>query len=596
MNDYTAPLRDMRFVLDELVGIADIAELPGYGEATPDLIGPVLEEAAKFAGQTLAPLNRVGDEEGAVFENGMVRTPQGFREAYTLFAEGGWNSVPFDPKHGGQGLPWLLATALQEMWASANLSFSLCPMLTQGAIELLQNHGSPAQRAAYLPPLIAGTWTGTMCLTEPQAGSDIGAIRTRGSREGERYRIVGQKIFITYGEHDLAENIIHMVLARLPDAPPGVRGISLFIVPKYLTLGNGAPGPRNDLRCAAIERKLGIHASPTCVMSFGDNGGAVGYLVGEENRGIEYMFTMMNNARLGVGLQGLAVAERSYQLARAYARIRVQSRAAGSRGGEGDTIVRHPDVRRMLMSMRAQTEAMRALIYFTAGALDRAKRHPDDAERERHQALLDLLIPVAKAWCTNRGCDIASTGIQIHGGAGFIEGTGAAQLFRDARIAPIYEGTNGIQANDLVNRKLMRDKGAAVRAFIAGVAETEMELGGVAGEDFLAIRQRLTAARAALAGAGDWLLDAYTRNIDEALAGATPYLELFGLVAGGWLMAESALAARTRLAEGADPPFHQAKLITTRFFADNLLPHAPAYAAMVTNGARSTLALPEAQF
>ncbi len=596
MTDYNAPVQDIRYVLDELVGMADIAQLPGYGDATPDLVGPVLEEAAKFAGETLAPLNRVGDEEGAVFENGMVRTPQGFRDAYALFAEGGWNSVPFDPEHGGQGLPWALATALQEMWASANLSFSLCPMLTQGAIELLQNHGTPAQRADYLPHLIAGTWTGTMNLTEPQAGSDLGAVRTRAMRDGKRYRIVGQKIFITYGEHDLAENIVHMVLARLPEAPPGVKGISLFIVPKYLTEGHGASGPRNDLRCASIERKLGIHASPTCVMSFGDNGGAVGYLVGEENHGIEYMFTMMNNARLGVGVQGLAVAERSYQLARAYARARVQSRATGSRGGPSDPIIRHPDVRRMLMSMRAQIEAMRALIYFTAGALDRAKRHPDEAERERHRLLLDLLIPVSKAWCTNRGCDVTSIGIQIHGGMGFIEGTGAAQLFRDARITPIYEGTNGIQANDLVNRKLMRDKGAAVRAFIAGVAETEIELGGVAGEDFLAIRQRLTAARAALAGASDWLIDAYARNIDDALAGASPYLELFGLVAGGWLMAESALAARARLAEGVDPPFHQAKLITTRFFADNLLPHAPAYATMVANGARSTLALPEAQF
>jgi len=589
VNDYAAPLRDMSFVLDELVGLADIATLPGYADATPELAASILDEAAKFAQEILAPLNRVGDRQGCTLENGVVRTPDGFRDAYARFAQGGWNGVAFDPAYGGQGLPWALAVALQEMWAAANLSFSLCPMLTQGAIELLGQHGSPQQKAMYLPCLVAGSWTGTMNLTEPQAGTDLGAVRTRAVPEDAHYRITGQKIFITYGEQDFTDNIVHMVLARTPDAPAGVKGVSLFIVPKFLAGGDGGLGPRNDLRCVSIEHKLGIHGSPTCVMAYGDNGGAVGYLVGEKNRGVEYMFTMMNNARLGVGVQGLAVAERAYQQARAHALSRIQGRAAGS--DEPGPIARHPDVRRMLMTMRAEVQAMRALVYFTAGALDRSKRQPDAEAREQSRLLLELLIPVVKAWCTDGGCRVASLGVQVHGGMGFIEETGAAQHYRDARIAPIYEGTNGIQAIDLVHRKLMRDRGEAARHFIAGVRQTEAEFMALGGENAAALSRALAAGARALTRATDWLIETYPKDARQALAGATPYLNLFGTVAGGWLLAESALAAARR--QGEEPAFLDAKRLTARFYAENAMPQAEAFAAMVTGGAKSTLALAE---
>ncbi|MEX2009928.1 MAG: acyl-CoA dehydrogenase, partial [Dongiaceae bacterium] len=539
MTAYAAPLRDMAFVLSELVGIEDIAALPGYGEATPETVGAVLEEAGRFAAEVLAPLNRGGDVQGSRLENGAVRTPDGFPDAYRQFVDSGWNGVAFDPAYGGQGLPWALATALQEMWNSANMAFALCPLLTQAAVDLLQTHGTEGQRRTYLGPLIAGAWTGTMNLTEPQAGSDLGAVKTRAVRDGARYRVTGQKIFITYGDHDLAENIVHMVLARTPDAPPGSKGLSLFIVPKFLPDRDGRPGARNDVRCVSLEHKLGIHASPTAVMSYGDGGGAVAELVGAENHGIEYMFTMMNSARLAVGAQGLAIAERAYQQARDYARTRVQGRTGD--GGPAP-IIRHPDLRRMLLTMRARIDAMRALTYFAAGALDRAKRHPDLDERERNQALVDLLIPVVKAWCTDGGCAVASLGIQVHGGAGYIEESGAAQHFRDARIAPIYEGTNGIQAIDLVGRKLMRDGGAAARGFIAGLRQTDADLGAAPGDDAAAIRRSLGAATAALAGATDWLIATWPGDGPKALAGATPYLDLLGTVAGGWLLAESALA------------------------------------------------------
>jgi len=602
MTAYAAPLRDMAFVLSELVGIEDIAALPGYGEATPETVGAVLEEAGRFAAEVLAPLNRGGDVQGSRLENGAVRTPDGFPDAYRQFVDSGWNGVAFDPAYGGQGLPWALATALQEMWNSANMAFALCPLLTQAAVDLLQTHGTEGQRRTYLGPLIAGAWTGTMNLTEPQAGSDLGAVKTRAVRDGARYRVTGQKIFITYGDHDLAENIVHMVLARTPDAPPGSKGLSLFIVPKFLPDRDGRPGARNDVRCVSLEHKLGIHASPTAVMSYGDGGGAVAELVGAENHGIEYMFTMMNSARLAVGVQGLAIAERAYQQARDYARTRVQGRAAAGGRDEGPApIVRHPDVRRMLLTMRARIDAMRALTYFAAGALDRAKRHPDLDERERNQALVDLLIPVVKAWCTDGGCAVASLGIQVHGGAGYIEESGAAQHFRDARIAPIYEGTNGIQAIDLVGRKLMRDKGAAARGFIAGLRQTDADLGAAPGDDAAAIRRSLAAGTMALAGATDWLIETWPGDGPSALAGATPYLDLLGTVAGGWLLAESALAALRRLAQG-DPQggvgsgYLEAKLTIARFYADTILAQAPGLAAAVIDGAASTLALPEDQF
>ena len=596
MTPYNAPLADMRFLLQEVAGLPEVASWPGYEEATPDLVDAVLEEAGKLAGEVLAPLNRIGDQEGSHYENGVVRTPSGFKEAYRHHVEGGWNGLAFDPEFGGQGLPWLLATPIQEMWNAANMSFALCPLLNQGAVDLLQAHGSAAQKACFLPKMVTGEWTGTMNLTEPQAGSDVGAVKTRALRDGDRYRITGQKIYITYGEHDFTDNIVHMVLARTPDAPAGTKGISLFIVPKFLVNEDGSLGQRNDLRCASLEHKLGINASPTAVMAYGDNEGAVGYLVGEENHGMAYMFTMMNNARLAVGVQGLAIADRAYQQALAFARERVQSRAIGS-DDRAAPIIRHPDVRRMLMTMKAQSEAARALIYTTAAALDRARRHPDAAERARGQARTDLLIPVVKAWPTDLGCEIASTGVQVHGGMGFIEETGAAQHYRDARILPIYEGTNGIQGLDLLMRKLARDEGAAARAFFA---DMKALLAGLAGEELAAIRAPLSRALNDLGGVTEGLLEKVKRDPVEAAAGASPYLRQFGIVAGGLLLAKAASAAKCRLANGGgngfDPAFLEAKLTTARFYVDNVLPQAGACAAQVSHGAESTLALEEAQF
>jgi alkylation response protein AidB-like acyl-CoA dehydrogenase len=588
MTAYAAPLAELRFALDEIAGLPELAALPAFAEATPDLVGSVLEEAGKLAAGALAPLNQTGDREGCRLENGQVVLPEGFAEAYRTFTEGGWNAVPFDPEFGGQGLPWSLQVALQEMWASANLSFSLCPLLTQGVIELLQSHGSAAQKAAYLPALIEGRWSGTMNLTEPQAGTDLGMLKTRARRDGDRFRITGQKIFITYGEHEIAENIVHLVLARLEDAPPGVRGISLFLVPKLLP-GEGGP-VRNDLRCVALERKLGIHASPTCVMAYGDDGGAVGELVGEANRGLEYMFTMMNNARLGVGIQGIAIAERATQGAVAYARARIQSRAAGARDTAPVPIIRHPDVRRMLMTMRALTEAARALAFQAAGALDRAKHAADPAERARQQARVDLLIPVVKAWSTDIGVEVASLGIQVHGGMGFIEQSGAAQHYRDARITPIYEGTNGIQANDLLGRKLARDGGAAFRTY---VEELRRDAAAAPAE----LAPRLEAGIAALERAAASLLQAWPSSVETALAGATPFLRLFGTVAGGVLLASSAATAAARQADGkTSASFAAAKAATARFYAANILPLASGLAEIVTGGGDSTLSLAEDAF
>ena len=596
MTAYAAPLPEMRFVLREIAGLDEIARLPGFEDATPELANAAVEEASRLAAEVLAPLNRPGDQQGSILENGVVRTPAGFRDAYRRFVEGGWNGVQCDPEYGGQGLPWAFGTALQEMWASANMAFSLCPLLTQGAIELLQAHGSPEQKGLYLEKMIAGRWTGTMNLTEPVAGSDVGALRTRAVRDGDTYRITGQKIFITYGEHDLAENIVHMVLARTPDAAPGTKGISLFIVPKFLPNPDGSLGQRNDLRCASIEHKLGIKASPTCVLAFGDDGGARGWLVGEENRGMEYMFTMMNSARLGVGLEGVAIAERAYQQARDFARLRTQGRDALRGSGDAVPIVRHPDVRRMLLSMRAQTEAARALAYYAAGLLDRAKRDPDSDQRRRDQALVDLLIPIVKAWCTDVGVEVASTGIQVHGGMGFIEETGAAQHYRDARITPIYEGTNGIQALDLLGRKLMRDRGETMRAFIGMMGRIDAELAS-GSEDVATIRGPLAEGVRALATATEWLGGASRDGMGGALAGATNYLKLAGYVAGGWLLARGALAAERRLDSGdADAAFLTAKIRTARFYAEQILPSGIALLGPIVSGGRIVLEFDEAQF
>ena len=594
---YTAPLADMRFALREVAGLGKIASLPGYEHATDDTIDAVLEEAAKLAGNGLAPLNRDGDKVGATLENGVVRTAPGFTGIYKEFVDGGWNSLPFDPEFGGQGMPWLLAATVQEMWQAANMGFGLVLLLNQGAIDAIHHHGSDAQKAAYLPKMISGEWTGTMNLTEPQAGSDLGQLKSRAIRNGDHYLVTGQKIFITYGEHDLTENIVHLVLARTPDAPAGVRGISLFIVPKFLPDTEGKPGKRNDLRCVSLEHKLGIHASPTCVMSFGDDGGAVGYLVGEEGRGLSYMFTMMNNARLSVGIQGLAIAERAYQQAVAFARQRVQSKDDGSPSPTPVSIVHHPDVRRMLMSMRAQIEAMRALGYYTAAGIDGALRTPDKEAGRKIQDRVDLLIPIVKAWFTDLGNEIASTGVQIHGGMGFIEETGAAQHLRDARILPIYEGTNGIQARDLVGRKVTKDGGETMLALVAEMRALAAEMKAAPGDDLAAIAAGVTAAADALEDATKWVAQSAKANLADALAGSVPFLRLAGTALGGWLLAKSALVAQHKLASrDGDPAFLEAKLITSRFYAEVILPPALAQLGPLKAAGRTVFALVEEQF
>jgi alkylation response protein AidB-like acyl-CoA dehydrogenase len=566
---YRAPVDDMVFALVEVAG----------HPADDDTLRPILEEAGKFAGGVLAPLNRVGDIEGATIENGVVRAPKGFKEAYQRFVEGGWNAVPCDPEYGGQGLPWTVATPVAEMWNSANMAFALCPLLNQGAIELLSTHGTPRQKAVYLRKMVSGEWTGTMNLTEPQAGSDLGLLKTRAEPHGDHFRLKGQKIFITWGEHDMAANTIHMVLARTPKAPPGSKGISLFLVPKFLVGADGALNGRNDLRCVSIEHKLGINASPTCVMAFGDNDGAIGFMVGQENRGLEAMFTMMNNERMGVGVQGVAIAERAYQQARDYACLRLQGRDLKG-GKETVPIVRHPDVRRMLLTMKAGIDAMRALTYYTAAQMDRARRGEAEA-----QVCVDVLTPVVKAWNTDLGCEIASLGVQVHGGMGFIEETGAAQHFRDARIAPIYEGTNGIQAQDLAFRKVARDGGKAMRALIAAMDGDFRDGLGLASE---------TAALDALESTTAFMVKAGQEEPELAAAAATPYLRLVGTVAGQWMLTRQAKAAERRLkAGGSDRAFLQLKCALARFYAQNVLPQAMAH-AMAAAGGQEIVALDEA--
>jgi 3-(methylsulfanyl)propanoyl-CoA dehydrogenase len=593
MSTYQAPLKDMTFVLNELAGLAELAKLPGYEEASPDTVGAILEEAAKFATRVLDPINYSGDQEGSKWADGGVRTPKGFREAYRQFCEGGWNALPFEAEWGGQSLPRLVSTPVQEMWKSSNLSFSLCPLLTQGAIEALLLRGSEELKRRYLPKMVEGTWTGTMNLTEPQAGSDLSLVRTRAEREGDHYLISGQKIFITYGEHDLAENIVHLVLARTPEAPEGVKGISLFVVPKFVPNADGEPGKRNAARCASIEHKLGIHASPTAVMVYDR---AVGYLVGEENRGLEYMFIMMNAARFAVGLEGVAISERAFQRALAFAKERIQGRdlVQGAQGrSPAVPIIRHPDVRRMLMLMKSQTEAMRALAYTTAAAMDYARRHPDAEARKRHQAFVDLMIPVVKGWCTETGIEIASLGVQVHGGMGFIEETGAAQYLRDARITTIYEGTTGIQAMDLVGRKIAREGGATIKGWLASLKTLDAELAKSAHADVKALRAELAAGVEAVADCVNFILE--TKDPRQSFAGAVPFLKLMGIVAGGWQMARAALAADKKLGSG-ERDFLAAKLATARFYGDHVLVQAPGLRDTVVKGSADVMALPEDQF
>jgi alkylation response protein AidB-like acyl-CoA dehydrogenase len=582
MTGYNAPIRDMLFTLRTVGDLDRIAALPGTEDVSIDLVEAILNEAGKFAGGVLAPLNQSGDKQGCVCKDGAVTTPDGVRQAFAAFCEQGWHAMPAEAHYGGQGLPSLVSTPVLEMWTAANLAFSLCQMLTIGAIAAIDHHGSDAQKSLYIPNMVAGTWTGTMNLTEPQAGSDLAAVRTRAVPEGDFYRVTGTKIFITWGENDVAENIVHLVLARLPDAPTGVKGISLFIVPKFLVNPDGSLGARNDLVCSSIEHKLGIHGSPTAVMSFGDKGGAQGYLVGEPHRGLEYMFTMMNHARLNVGLEGVAIAERAFQQARDYAGQRVQGRVVDA--PEGAPIAYHPDVKRMLLDMKVRIEAMRAMAYYTAAQMDIAHRSADAAEAKRAQARVDLLIPVVKGFCTEHAILVASTGVQVHGGMGFIEETGAAQHFRDSRITTIYEGTTGIQANDLVGRKIFRDGGAAFRDLIAEIETTRA--GAAATPEAAKLARALVAPLEKLGEAVDWVVRTHRAAPARTAASAVSLLHLAGYVVGGWLVLKQAQAAAALLNSGEnDPAFLKGKLAFADFYATQLLPQAEALHAVIVHGA-----------
>lgn len=578
---YRAPVPDIVFTMRHVAGL-DRAVADGvYGDLSTDLAETILEEAGRFANDVIAPLNREGDKHGATLKDGAVTTAPGWKQAYKAWTEAGWNALPGPVDFGGQGLPTLLNSACVEMWNSASMAFGIGPVLTMGAIEALVQHASDDLRGRYLDKLVSGEWTATMNLTEPQAGSDLAAIRSRAEPAGDgTYRITGQKIFITYGEHDLTDNIVHLVLARLPNAPAGTRGISLFLVPKFMP-----DGTRNDVRCHSIEHKLGIHASPTCTMIFGDNGGATGWLVGEENRGLACMFTMMNNARLAVGLQGVAIAERAYQQALAYANERRQGRAIGAAEGMSP-IAAHPDVQRNLLTMKALTAAARAICYMTAEAIDRAHLEEDPARRKQAHERASLLTPVAKAFSTDIGVEVSSLGVQVHGGMGFVEETGAAQHFRDARIAPIYEGTNGIQAIDLVTRKLPLSGGETVRAQIASMRATVARLLKESTPAFGATAPRLRDAIESLDRATSYLLQAMSSNAQgEALAGATPYLRLFALAQGGAALAEMALAANAQAAAGDKDPAHAGRIALCRFFAENIAVGAKGLEDTVMSGA-----------
>jgi alkylation response protein AidB-like acyl-CoA dehydrogenase len=595
LAEYAAPLKDMQFVLKHVVGLGQVNTLPGWDEITDDVVDAVLEEAAKFAGEVLSPLNAAGDKVGARWQDGAVTTPPGFREAYQQFVNGGWGNVIAPVAYGGQGLPAILATPIEEMWGSANLAFKLCPMLTVGAVESLHRNASEELQKRFLPAMVSGKWTGTMNLTEPQAGSDLSLVRTKAVPAADgTWRITGEKIFITYGEQDFTENIIHLVLARIEGAPEGVKGISLFVVPKVLVNADGSLGARNGVKCVSIEHKMGIHASPTAVMAYE---AATGYLVGEANRGLEYMFVMMNAARLGVGLEGVAIAERAYQRALDWSRERLQGRPLGVAGAARTApIIQHPDVKRMLLTMKSCAEAMRALAYQVSALLDRSRVHPDEAERHRCQALVDLLIPVVKGWSTEVGIDVASLGIQVHGGMGFIEETGAAQYLRDARISTIYEGTTGIQANDLVGRKVGREGGSTAKALIHDMRKTLAAL-QASDADLRAIGRRLSAAIDAFERATDWIVLTHPANPGAVAAGSVYYLMLSGYAIGGWMMARSALAAAALQEAGeGDPAFLKAKRLSAHFFADHLMPRATSLAESVMTGADSVLAAEESLF
>ena len=575
MSEFRVDLDEIAFNLRHVADLDGLAMLDGFEHAEPDMVDQLLAEAARFAEEVIAPLNRVGDTEGSRrLDDGSVVTPTGFRDAYRSYVDAGWGAVSMDPDYGGGGFPHLVGLAIEEMFTAACMSWSLCPLLTQGAINLLGAHGTDEQKALYLPQMATGVWTGTMNLTEPQAGSDLGAVTARALRQPDgSYRLHGTKIFITYGEHDLADNIVHLVLARIPGAPAGTRGISCFLVPKHLPAADGSAGARNDVHCVSIEHKLGIHASPTCVMAYGDGQGAVGFLVGEENGGMRAMFTMMNHARLSVGLEGVAIAERSYQQALAYAHERRQGRAPGAPATEPSAIIDHPDVRRMLLDMRSTTSAMRGLAYRNAEAIDRSSHSADDDQRQQGSERAALLTPLTKAWATDLGCELASVGLQVHGGMGFIEETGSAQHYRDARIAPIYEGTNGIQSADLVGRKLSMRGGAAVRDHLDEVRATAGALNGTA--RLKSVRQHLEAAVDATGEASEWLLAAQPF---DRLAGADAYLKMLATTTAGAALADGAVAADRLEA----PELATDRAVLARFFAANRLSAVPGLLAAVT--------------
>ncbi len=592
MSEYRFPYQDALFVLNELVDLEQICHNAGLDEFAEGLGEAVLDEAAKLGGEQLAPLNRVGDQQGATISDNSVQQTEGFSEVYQQFCEGGWPSLAGNPEFGGQGLPVSLAVAVNEVWQSANMGWSLCPLLTQGSIEAIEAHGSEQLQQTYLPKLISGEWTGTMNLTEPDAGTDLAALKTRAVPEGDHYRITGQKIFITWGDHQMTENIVHLVLARLPDAPAGVKGISLFVVPKFLLDENGNPtDQRNDAFPVALEHKLGIHGSPTCVMSFGDNEGAIGYLVGEENNGLACMFTMMNDARQGVGLQGLSISERAYQQALEYAKERIQGTL---RDGSRISIIKHPDVRRMLLQMKSATQAMRALTYVARAEVDHIHNTTDEAAKAKHKARTDLYTPIVKGWITELAQEVTYLAVQVHGGMGFIEETGVAQHYRDARILTIYEGTTGIQALDLIGRKTLSDSGAALTDLLA---EIETDLNGITAVELQDIVSANRTALNTANSAKQWVLETGSQDMSAAGSASVNYMMLLGYLCGGWLMAKSADIAYKQLGESdADAEYLNAKITCARFFAEQLLPRTVSLLKAMQAGGETVMALSEEQF
>ena len=599
---YNAPVKDMMFVLKELAGLDQVSQLPGCEDATEETVDAVLNENAKFTSEVVAPLNWSGDVEAANWKDGVVTTAKGFKEAFKAFGEQGWQGLQHPTEFGGQGLPKVVATPCMEMVNGSNLSFALCPLLTDGAIEALLVAGSQQLKETYIPKMISGEWTGTMNLTEPQAGSDLALVRSKAVPQGDgTYRISGQKIYITYGEHDMAKNIVHLVLARTPDAPEGVKGISLFVVPKFMVNDDGSLGKRNDVYCASIEHKLGIKASPTAVLLYGDNKGevgqgAIGYLVGEENKGLQYMFVMMNAARFQVGVQGIGLAERAYQKAVQYANDRVQSRPVDGSSNEAVAIIHHPDVKRMLMSMRSQVEAARAMACVAGAAYDAAHYHPDEATRKQNMAVYEFMVPLVKGWSTEMSIDVTSTGVQVHGGMGFIEETGAAQYYRDAKILTIYEGTTAIQANDLVGRKTSRDGGAMVKTLCAEIARTVVQLNESGSAHAKAVAARLDAARASFLDAAQFVVDNMKSNPNAVFAGSVPYLKLAGTTVAGWQMARALLAAEAKIKAGETDSFYSDKILTSRFFADHVLNTVPGLRDSIVNGYQGVTEMTVANF